>query len=111
MHANDQHLFVLAAIENADAAALGQAACRAPQEIVIEFEARRLLETEDLATGRIDALHDRSNRAVLAGGVHRLEDQQHRMTVAGGENPLQLIQIFGPARTMFALVAMPIGLR
>ena len=38
MHAHDEHFLVLAAVEDSDAAAFGQTAGRAPQEIVIELE-------------------------------------------------------------------------
>ena len=37
VHAHDEHLLVVAAVEDADAAALGQRALHAPQEVVIEL--------------------------------------------------------------------------
>ena len=73
MHAHDQHLFVIRAVEDADASALRQAFDVAPHEIVVEFLARRLLEREDLAALRIYAGHDVFDRAVLAGRIHRLK--------------------------------------
>src|ERR1019366_3857455 len=84
---DDQHLLVVAAVEDADAAALGQVTGAAPEEIVLQFLWAWMLEAEHLATLRIDARHDVANDAVLTGRVHRLENQQHRMTGCG-VNPL-----------------------
>ncbi len=107
MHAHHQHFFVLAAVEDADAAAFRQATRGAPEEVVIEFQAGRFLETEYLAAGGIDALHHRSDSAVLAGRVHGLKDQQHGMAVACGEHALQLVEVFGTFSAVFSLVRVP----
>ena len=88
MDPDHEDLLVVAAVEDADAAPLGQAAGGAPQEIVIQLLARRLLEVEHLAARRIDAGEQGVDRAVLAGGVHGLEDQQQRMAVLRVEQPL-----------------------
>ena len=48
MDAHDQHFFVVGAVEDADAAPLGQRLEAAPHEIVIELLVRRGLEAEDL---------------------------------------------------------------
>ena len=37
VHAHDQHLLVVRAVEDADAPALGQALAGAPQEVVVEL--------------------------------------------------------------------------
>ena len=60
MHADDQHLLVIGAVEDADAAALRQVARGAPEEIVLQFARARMLEAEHLAALRIDA---RTSRA------------------------------------------------
>ena len=57
---HDQHFFVVRPIENADFAALRQPDHAAPEKIVVEFLARGLLETENLATLRIHALTSRA---------------------------------------------------
>ena len=77
MHADDQHLFVIRTVENADPPALGQAARRAPQEVVIELLGRGLLERVDLAALRIEAGGHVLDRPVLSRGIHRLEHEQH----------------------------------
>jgi hypothetical protein len=104
VHTNDQHLFVMAAVEYADAPAFRQAARGAPQEIMIEFLARWLFETEYLAARWIDALHHGADGAVLAGGVHGLEHEQHSVPVAGGEHALQLLEGIRRPFTVLALV-------
>src|SRR5690606_41131256 len=56
-------------VEDADAAALGQAPVDAPEEVVVELLGRRLLEREDLTARRVDAGHHRADRSVLARRV------------------------------------------
>ena len=101
MHANDQHLLVVGAVEDADAAALRQTLRGAPEKIVLQFRRRSVLEAEHLAALRIDAGHHVPDGAVLAGGVHRLEDQQHRVAVGGVVKALQRAQLAprAPARS------------
>src|SRR6185369_17143751 len=50
MYTNDQHFFVVGAIEDADPAALRQFARRVPQEVVFQLFGTWVFETEDLAT-------------------------------------------------------------
>src|SRR5208282_4885529 len=57
VHAHDENLFVVGAVEDADSAALGDALGGPPEEVVIEFFGRRLLERINLASLRIDAGH------------------------------------------------------
>ena len=79
MHSNDQHFLVIGTVEDADPAALGKAACRAPEKIMLQLFGAGLFEAEDLAALRIDAGHDVPDGAVFAGAVHALEDQQQRI--------------------------------
>ena len=92
MHPNDEHFLVMTAIENPDAPAFRQAAARSPEKIVVEFLARRLLETEYLAAGRIDTLHYGPDRAVLAGRIHGLEHQKYSMAITRSQHALQLFE-------------------
>jgi len=46
VHTHDQHLFVVRAIEDPDAAALGQAGAAAPQKVVVELLFAGVLEAE-----------------------------------------------------------------
>ena len=95
MDPDDEHLLVVRAVEDADAAALGQRLHVAPEEIVVELLVRRLLEAEDLAALRVHARHHVLDRAVLAGGVHRLKDDQHGVDVGRIEQLLRLGQLGG----------------
>ena len=59
VHAHDEHLLVVAAIEDRDAAALRQLRRRAPEEIVRELAFARLLERRDVQTARVHAARRR----------------------------------------------------
>ena len=58
MYAEDEYFFVVRTIEDADAAALGQTARGAPEEIMFQLFSAGLLEAEDFASLRIDPGHD-----------------------------------------------------
>ena len=81
MHAHHERLLVVAAVEDADVAAVGQHLHAAPEIVVVEILGGGRLEGDDLAALRVDAGHDVLDGAVLAGGVHGLEDEQHRPLV------------------------------
>ena len=61
-------------VEDADAAALGQAARGAPEEIMFQLFGAGLLEAGDFASLRIDSGHHMLYCAILTGPVHALED-------------------------------------
>src|SRR5262245_18559402 len=90
MNPHHEGFFVIAAIENADATALGQTLHTAPEIIVIEVFAGRRLERINLAALRIEAGHDMLDGAVFSGGVHRLKYQQYCPTVLRIEHVLKL---------------------
>ncbi len=94
VHPHHQTFLVMGAVEDADAAALRQRDHAAPEEIVVEFLCRRLLERGDLATLRVDAIEHALDRGILAGGVHALEDQQQRPAVLRVELFLEIVQPF-----------------
>src|SRR5262249_12036145 len=52
---NDQNLFVIRTVEDTDAAALGQAQCGAPEEVMFQFFGAGMLKAEDLAALRVHA--------------------------------------------------------
>ena len=54
MNPNDKNFLIMRAVENTDTAALGQGARGAPQKIMVQLLHARMLETENLATLRID---------------------------------------------------------
>jgi hypothetical protein len=87
-----QDLFVVTAVEDADAAPFRKPFVRPPEKIVLEFLGGRLFEGKNLAAGRVDSPHHRANGAVLAGGVHGLKDQQKGKTVIRVEDPLEVVE-------------------
>src|SRR5262249_28159129 len=92
MHADDEGLLVVAAVEDADAPALRKALHAPPEVIVVEVLGRRRLERDDIAALRIDPGHDVLDRPVLASSVHGLEDEQHGPAVLRVEHVLELSQ-------------------
>src|SRR5262245_21091316 len=73
MHAHDQGLLVIAAIENSDPTALRQTLDTAPKKIVVQILGRWRLERIDLASLWVDAGHDVLDRTVFPRGIHRLK--------------------------------------
>ena len=84
----DEDFFVVGAVEDADAAAFGEVAGAAPEEVVVELFGGGLFEAEDLAALGVDAGHDVLDGAVFAGGVHGLEEDQDGVGVCGVEELL-----------------------
>ena len=90
MHAHHQRLFVVRAVEDADAASLRYADGGTPEEIVREFLVARRLERVHIAALRVEARHDVVDDAVLAGGIHPLQHDEQRPAAVGIEALLQL---------------------
>src|SRR5262249_52806575 len=88
MNTDDERLFIVAAIEDADASPFRQRCQASPEVVVIEILGRRRLERKYLATLRIDPGHDVLDRAVLPRRVHGLEDEQDGPAVLGIEHVL-----------------------
>src|SRR6476661_5929756 len=101
MHPDDQHFFVVAAIENANVSAIWQTLHAAPQIIVVEIVTRRRFERIDLATLWIHAGHDMLDRSIFSGGVHSLEDQEYGPFVLCIELTLQFRQCRHAQRERF----------
>ena len=89
MDADYQHFFIVRPVENADAAAFGQASHVAPQVIVIQFFGGRGFEGVDLATLRIHSRHHMFDDAILSGSIHGLKNQQQAPSVLGIEHVLE----------------------
>src|ERR1035438_148232 len=81
VHSNNEHLFVIGTVEDADPAAFGKAASCAPEEIMFKLLGAWLLEAEDLAAFRIDPGHNVAYGSVFSGSIHALEYQEHRFAV------------------------------
>ena len=93
MDADDEHLLVVGAIEDADAASFGELAVGAPEEVVLELFGAGLLEAVDVAAFGVDAAHDVADGAVFAGGVHALEDEKEGVAVGAVEKLLLIAQL------------------
>src|ERR1041385_3178572 len=102
LHPHDEHVFVVRAVEDADAPALRQRAGRPPEEVVIELFGARRLERIDVAALRIDAGHHMLDGAILAGGIHCLEDDQERPAILRVEPLLQLGEALDVTRKQLA---------
>lgn len=97
VHAHDQHLLVVGAVEDTDAATLRQVASRTPEEVMLQFPRTWMLKAEDLAALGVDARHHMANSAIFACGIHRLKHQQQGVPVRCIEQALlvtQLLDVF-----------------
>lgn len=79
---DDEDVFVVAAVEYADAASLGECFVVSPQKIVVEFFFGGGFEAFDLAALGVDAGHDVADGSVFSRGIHPLQNNQHRIRVA-----------------------------
>ena len=70
----------------------GQRELAAPEEVVRQLEAARLLERRHAHALRVEPAHHVLDRAVLAGRVHRLEDDQQRPPALGVQALLQRVE-------------------
>ena len=93
MDADDEHLLVVGAVEDADTATLRDRLVGAPQEVVVELLRGRLLEREHLAALGIHAGHHVLDRRILARRVHGLEHEQERPVILGVELLLESGQL------------------
>jgi len=81
MYADDQYLFVVGPVEDADPPALREITTGAPEKIVLQFGRTPMFEAEDLAALRIDAGHHVPDGTIFSGCIHRLKDQQDGVAV------------------------------
>src|SRR5580693_5681253 len=93
MHAIDEHLLIIRAIEDADPASFRKPARGAPEEVMLELFGARLLETDNLTASRINSGHDVPDGAVLPGGIHSLEDQEQCVPIGRIMKLLQRAQL------------------
>jgi hypothetical protein len=93
MHANDQYVLVIRAIEDAYAPAFGKAARGAPEKIMFQLLGTRLFEAEDLAPLGIDSGHDVPDGTILTGCVNTLQYQEQGIVVGRVVKLLQRAQL------------------
>jgi hypothetical protein len=81
VHPDDQHVLVVAAVEDADHPLGRKGLPDPPQEILLRLLVGRLLERRDPESLRVDQPHRVSQGPALARGVHALEHQEGRPAV------------------------------
>src|SRR3954466_16116268 len=89
MHAGNQHVFIVRAVEDTDLSLGWSLLMHAPQEIMSQFFRRWSFEGNDFATLWIHSGHHALDRPVLTTGVHPLQHDQHRAAPVGIETFLQ----------------------
>src|SRR5215469_2445068 len=73
MHAHDQHVLVVGAIENTDDTSAWSDPVDAPEEVMVQFPSCRDFKRTHLASLRIDSREDLLNRISLTTGIHPLQ--------------------------------------
>ena len=106
MHAHDQDILVVAAVEDHDLAFARRVLVDAPQIVMGEFVFGGGLKARHPYTGRVHALKDMANDAVLAAGVHGLQHDQYLMLPLGKEDLLQHFQPFGQLVQVISTVVL-----
>src|SRR5450759_4317868 len=92
VHACDQYVIVVGAVEDADDADVRQMLADPPQEAVTFFFRGGSLESGDLDPLRVEVADHVGDGAVLASRVHRLQHDQQRSLVLRVEPLLELEQ-------------------
>ena len=92
--ADDQHFFVVGAVEDGDIAPSREYFGAAPHEVVFQFLGRGRLETGHVHALRVHPAHHVADGPVLAGGVERLDDHQQAIRVLGGQARLVFTEEF-----------------
>ena len=107
VHAADDHVLVVAAVEDAHLALGGAARVDAPEVVVRELHVAGLLEGMHRDALRVEAGHHLADHAVLARGVDALQHDQHAAAAVGPELHLQLVH----ARHVLVEARLAVGLR
>src|ERR1700676_5044974 len=78
VHPNNQNIFVLRTIEDADHAFFGHSLVNTPKEVVGQLFAIRYLKGDHRTSLRTDTRHHMADGSVLAGSIHPLQNNQKR---------------------------------
>ena len=92
VHAHDEDVFVVTAIEHDDFTRRRYLAVYAPEIVVIELDRRRLLERHDAHAGRIEAAHHMPNGSIFPRCIHPLQNDEDLVLMLRVEQLLQLGQ-------------------
>ena len=93
VHAGDQHVLVMRAVEHRDLALGRRVRVDAPEEVVRGLFGRGDLEPLHLAALRVHGADHVPAHAVLAGGVQPLQHDQERVAVVAVHLALQVAQL------------------
>lgn len=105
MDPNDQHIFVMTAVENDDVPAFRRLLMYSPKKVMRQFGGGRNLEGRDPASGRVDTREDIADAAVLTACIHALEDDEQRVRVGSKQEFLQVAKFGGkPLKLLFSLI-------
>jgi hypothetical protein len=92
LHANDQDILVVRAVEDPEQSACGNGLVNAPQIVVAQLQRCRRLEWRYLAAERVARPKYLADGTILSSCVTSLEDHQHRVSGIGIERRLQLTE-------------------
>src|SRR6266705_4297470 len=81
MHAHDQHILIVGAIENTDDPSTWSDSMHPPEEVMVQFPRCGDLKRTHLASLRIDSGEDLENRISLATGIHPLQHDKQALMV------------------------------
>src|SRR6266567_7924757 len=81
MYAHDQHVLVVRAIENANDPSAWSDSMHSPEEVVVQLPRGWDFKRTHLASLRIDAREDLTNRISLATGIHPLQHDEQAILV------------------------------
>src|SRR4051794_21338294 len=95
VHARDEDVLVVRAVEDRDLAAARRAGVDAPEEVVVELHLARDLERGDADALRVHPGEHVLDRPVLAAGVHGLQDDEQRPRRLGVEAILEPAEVLG----------------
>ncbi len=98
VHAHNQYVFVVGAIEDGDFAPLGHLRFDAPQKIVSQFLLGWLFEVGDAAAVGIHGADDVLDHAVFAAGIKRLQADKQRTLSFRKELLLQFVHLFAKSQ-------------
>ena len=109
VHAGDEYVFVVGAVEHPNVPPFGGLRPNAPEKILAQLVLRRRFEGSNAHARRIHPREQVLDGAVLAARVHGLKDEQHVAPLLRVEPLLQLAQPLAQVQEARAGVALVVG--